>query len=86
MTVAQCSCGFTELEDEHITDHLHRVFEPEDMTGDDGQLHLEGRSLECLCGFSAPTTEELDAHLLKALTPYDATGRDGDRHEIICER
>jgi len=54
------------------------------MTGNDGQVHLEGESLACLCGFSAATTKELDAHLLKGLTPYDAIGRDGDRHEIIC--
>jgi len=76
--------GVPELEDEQITDHLQQVFESADMTGNDGQVHLEGESLACLCGFSAATTKELDAHLLKGLTPYDAIGRDGDRHEIIC--
>lgn len=83
MAVARCSCGFTELDDEQLTDHLHQVFETEDMKADDGRVHLEGESRACLCGFSAQTAKELDAHLLKAVTPADAIGRDGSRHEAI---
>jgi hypothetical protein len=81
MVTAQCSCGFTEFDDEDITDHLHLVFEPDDRVGSDGQVHGEGDHLTCACGLAAITAEELDAHLLKVFTPDDAIGRDGKRHE-----
>jgi hypothetical protein len=82
MIAAQCSCGFTELADEEITDHLHYVFEPDDHTGNDGQVHEERGSLTCACGLSAITSDKLDEHLLKVFTPGHAIGRDGQRHEL----
>jgi hypothetical protein len=83
MTTGTCSCGFTELDDETLTDHLHLVFEPDDRIGTDGQAHGEGDPLTCACGFTAATVGELDEHLLKAFTPDDAVGRDGQRHEVV---
>jgi anti-sigma regulatory factor (Ser/Thr protein kinase) len=84
MIRAQCSCGFTELDDEEITDHLQQIFEPDDLVGKDGQVHEERANLTCACGLTVNTAEELDAHLLKAFTPDDATDRDGNRHEASC--
>jgi serine/threonine-protein kinase RsbW len=83
MTAAKCLCGFTELADESVTDHLLLVFEPEDRKGTDGLVHEEGEPLACVCGFAASTPDDLDEHLLKAFTPDDAIGRDGTRHEAI---
>jgi hypothetical protein len=80
MITAQCSCGFRELADEEIIDHLQLVFEPDDLRGNDGQVHEERDRLACACGLSAITTEELDAHLLNVFTPGDAIGSDGRRH------
>jgi hypothetical protein len=79
----RCTCGFTELGDEEITDHLHLVFEPDDRRGNDGLVHEEGDSLTCLCGFGAISPDDLDAHFLKAFTPDDSVGRDGRRHEPV---
>jgi hypothetical protein len=81
MTAARCSCGYTELTDEDITDHLLRVFEPADLKGNDGQVHEEREPLTCACGLVAVTPDELDSHFLKAWTPNDALGRDGKKHE-----
>jgi hypothetical protein len=81
MIAARCACGFTELDDEEITDHLNLVFEPDDLKGNDGRVHEERDRLTCACGFPAITSQELDAHLLKVFTPGDAIGRDGRRHE-----
>jgi hypothetical protein len=64
-----------------IIDHLHEVFEPDDLKGSDGLTHEERDRLTCACGFSAVTSEELDSHFLKVFTPRDAIGRDGRRHE-----
>lgn len=83
MAAAQCLCGFTELADEEITDHLELVFEPEDLTGNDGQVHEETSGLTCSCGFAAITTEELDGHFLAVFTPADAVGLDGRKHEAV---
>jgi hypothetical protein len=83
MIALQCTCGFTELDDEELTDHLHRVFEPADLVGNDGQVHEEGTSLMCACGLAAITAEELDDHFLKVFMPDDAIGRDGRKHEAI---
>jgi hypothetical protein len=80
MNAAHCTCGFTELADEEISDHLLLVFEPQDSTGNDGQVHEERQLRHCACGLAATTPEELDAHLLAAFTPRDATGNDGRRH------
>ena len=83
MADAQCSCGFTEAGDERIGDHLVEVFAPENDTGPDGLVHLEGKvSLYCLCG-AGGSAEELDAHFLAMFTPADLTGRDGRRHEKV---
>jgi serine/threonine-protein kinase RsbW len=81
MIAARCGCGFTEIADEEIIDHLNLVFEPEDLKGSDGQAHEELSRLTCSCGFAAITSEELDAHFLKFFTPDDGIGRDGHRHE-----
>jgi hypothetical protein len=85
MVAARCSCGFTELADEEMMDHLLRVFETDDQKGTDGLVHEEREPLACACGLSAITVEELDAHLLKAFTPVDAIGHDGKRHEPVGE-
>ena len=84
MTTAQCSCGFKELGDEEIIDHLLHVFEPNDHRDHDSPVHEERNPLTCACGFAAVTAEELDSHLLKAFTPGDAIGRDGQKHEADC--
>lgn len=83
MIAAQCACGFAELGDEEITDHLNLVFEPDDLQGSDGLAHEERDRLTCACGFSAITSDEMDAHFLKVFTPNDAIGRDGRRHEPV---
>jgi hypothetical protein len=77
----RCSCGFMELADEEIIDHLELVFEPDDQAGNDGQVHEERGPLTCACGLAAITAEELDEHFLKVFTPCDAVGRDGRKHE-----
>jgi hypothetical protein len=84
MIAAGCSCGFTELADEELTDHLQQAFEPDDHRGNDGLVHEEGAPLTCLCGLSAITPEELDTHFLKVFTPDDAIGRDGHKH-VSCD-
>jgi len=83
MIAAQCGCGFTELADEEIIDHLHLAFEQGDLKGNDGLTHEERDRLTCACGFSAITSEEMNTHLLKVFTPGDAIGRDGRRHEPV---
>jgi hypothetical protein len=80
MIPAQCACGFTELDDETITDHLHLVFTPDDIRGKDGLVHEEGERLACFCGFTARTPDELDQHFRKVFTPDDAVGPDGKKH------
>jgi hypothetical protein len=86
MTTPDCSCGFTQLADEQITDHLLQVFAPEDMTGKDGQVHEETERLRCSCGLVAVTTGELDNHFLAIFTPYDAVGRDGNTHKARAQK
>jgi hypothetical protein len=81
MIAVQCTCGFTELEDEEIIDHLALVFEPDDLIGNDGLVHEERDLLTCACGLAAITGEELDGHLLKVFTSANAIGRDGKKHE-----
>jgi hypothetical protein len=83
MTALQCTCGFTELADETVTDHLLQVFEPEDGRGNDGQIHEERDRLTCACGLVASRAEEFDAHLLTVFTPADAIGPDGGKHESV---
>ena len=81
MTPARCSCGFTELPDESITDHLLRLFTPEDNRGNDGFLHEESRNLACACGLTTAASGALDEHFLEVFRPADRIGRDGDAHE-----
>ena len=86
MVAVQCACGFTELHDEEITDHLELVFEPDDCRGNDGQVHIEGDRLTCLCGLAATSADELDDHFLAMFTPPDAVGRDGRKHQAVGAR
>ena len=83
MTAARCTCGFTELADEELNDHLLHVFEPDDRMGNDGLAHEERDRLTCACGVTASTPEELDEHLLKVFAPDDAIGSDGRKHEPV---
>jgi hypothetical protein len=83
MTGTQCSCGFTELTDETLTDHFQQVFEPDDRRGADGREHVETNPLTCACGFAAVTSAALDGHFLKVFAPPGAIGRDGKRHEPV---
>jgi anti-sigma regulatory factor (Ser/Thr protein kinase) len=83
MTAARCTCGFTELADEEMTDHLLRVFEPDDHLGNDGLAHEERERLTCACGSTTSTPEELDAHFMKVFTPRSGIGGDGHRHEPV---
>jgi serine/threonine-protein kinase RsbW len=50
MTDASCACGFAELADEELIDHLLGVFEPDDHVGNDGRVHEERERLTCACG------------------------------------
>jgi hypothetical protein len=83
MTAASCSCGFTELADEELNDHLLHVFEPEDRIGNDGLAHEERERLTCACGFTTSTPGDIDEHFLKVFTPDDAIGGDGHRHASV---
>jgi hypothetical protein len=83
MIPARCTCGFTELADEELIDHLLLIFERDDHIGNDGLAHEEREHLTCACGFAAITSEEFDSHILKAVTPGDAIGSDGHRHEAV---
>jgi hypothetical protein len=85
MIAARCTCGFTELADEELTDHLLLVFEPEDHIGNDGLAHEERERLTCACGLTAITSEEFDAHILKVFTPSDAIASDGERHQLVAD-
>jgi anti-sigma regulatory factor (Ser/Thr protein kinase) len=84
MTVTRCSCGFTELADEELSDHLLHIFESEDRIGNDGLAHEERERLTCACGFTATMSEELDAHFIKVFTPDDVIGSDGHKHEPLA--
>jgi hypothetical protein len=78
----KCLCGFTELEDESLTDHLLAAFIADDATGSDGVTHEETSALRCSCGFAASAPGDLDEHFLTAFTPEGAIGRDGKKHLI----
>jgi hypothetical protein len=80
MTAPQCLCGFSELPDESLTDHLFQVFTPDDMRGNDGRVHEEEAALACSCGFTAIMANELDEHFRTVFTPDDAIGSDDKRH------
>jgi hypothetical protein len=82
MTHANCSCGFTELADERLIDHLLHMFIPDDGQGNDGVIHEEGALLACRCGLAMETADDLDDHFLEVFTPADGIGRDGKIHEV----
>jgi hypothetical protein len=79
----RCACGFEELADEQLIDHLLSVFEPEGAIGTDGDINLELTSLACSCGLSFPSVEQFDAHFLARFTPASSVGRDGQRHQPV---
>ena len=81
MLATRCACGFKELEDEQVIDHLLVAFEPPDSIGADGEVHLEMAMLACSCGLSFTSPEEIGAHFLAVFTPGDFLGRDGAKHE-----
>jgi serine/threonine-protein kinase RsbW len=83
MTAARCTCGFTELADEELNDHLLHVFEPDDRIGNDGLAHEERDRLTCACGLTATTPDDLNSHFMKVFTPRDTIGNDGHRHEPL---
>jgi anti-sigma regulatory factor (Ser/Thr protein kinase) len=85
MPAARCTCGFTELAEEELTDHLLQVFEPDDHLGNDGLAHEERERLTCACGLTAATPEDLDTHFLKVFVPDDAIGNDGQRHKLAAD-
>jgi hypothetical protein len=76
-----CSCGFTELADESITDHLQYTFELDDNRGIDGLIHAETSEFTCSCGLTAAVAAAVDEHFLAVCTPPDRIGRDGKEHE-----
>lgn len=80
MPSAQCRCGFTELADESLMDHLHRVFAPQDGIGTDGELHDETTGPACLCGFTGEKPDDLDRHFLAVFRPANGIGDDGREH------
>ncbi len=80
MVAARCACGFTELDDESIADHLALVFTPDDSMGNTGRVHEELSGPACACGFSGSTPKELEGHLTEAFTPADGIGLDGREH------
>ncbi|HTU75508.1 MAG TPA: hypothetical protein VMG38_18500 [Trebonia sp.] len=80
MPAARCPCGFTELSDETIADHLAVVFTPDGSVGIDGKPHEELSGHACACGFSASSAEALEGHLMAAFTPGDGIGLDGRKH------
>jgi hypothetical protein len=85
MAGARCACGFSEVAgvDGAIGDHLREVFTPDDDTGPDGTVHLEGETGLFCVGGSGGSAERLDSHFLEAFTPVDSGGRDGVTHRPV---
>ncbi len=84
MLARRCACGFEELKDEQVIDHLLAVFEPPDSTGADGLVHLEMALKACSCGLSFTSGGEMDRHFLAVFTPADSAGSDGRQHEALA--
>jgi hypothetical protein len=82
VVATQCACGFTELSDETLFDHLALAFTPDDAAGNDGREHEELRGRACACGLPGGTREELERHLMAAFTPADRIGLDGREHGV----
>jgi hypothetical protein len=83
MPGAQCLCGFTELDDETIADHLAVAFTPDDSVGNDGMVHEELSGRACACGFASGSADDLEGHLLASFASGDGIGLDGKRHEAL---
>jgi hypothetical protein len=81
MLATRCPCGFEELADEQLIDHLLVMFEPADAIGTDGKAHEEMATRACSCGFSAISAQEMDKHFLVAFTPAGSVGSDGRTHQ-----
>jgi hypothetical protein len=81
MLAMRCACGFEELADEQLIDHLLAVFEPADAVGTNGEIHEEMVGRACSCGFFAISGSEMDTHFLAVFTPVGLAGRDGRTHE-----
>jgi hypothetical protein len=81
MPYEKCRCGFMELADETIADHLAVAFTPDNCVGNDGKVHEELSGRACACGFATGSAGDLEAHLMASFTPDDGTGLDGKRHE-----
>jgi hypothetical protein len=77
----RCACGFEQLADEQLIDHILAAFEPADAVGTDGKVHEEMAGQTCSCGFSAVSGDEMEAHFLAVFTPAGSVGRDGRAHE-----
>jgi hypothetical protein len=82
MPITRCLCGFTELDDETLADHLAVVFMPDDSVGNDGKVHEELSEHACACGFSGSSADALEGHLMAAFTPGDGIGMDGRKHGV----
>jgi hypothetical protein len=82
MPISRCLCGFAELDDETLADHLAVVFTPDDSVGTDGNVHEELPEHACACGFSGNSADVLEGHLVAAFTPRDGIGLDGGRHGV----
>jgi hypothetical protein len=80
MPYAHCLCGFAELDDETLPDHLTVVFTPDDCAGNDGMVHDELPGHACACGFPGSSASDLGGHLMAAFTPAGGIGLDGRRH------
>jgi hypothetical protein len=83
MLATRCACGFEELADEQVIDHLLAVFEPTGAIGTGGEIHEEMAGRACSCGFPALSGDEMDAHFLAVFTPVGKVGRDGRAHEPL---
>ncbi len=83
MLARRCACGFEELEDEQVIDHLLAVFESPDSAGADSLVHLEMALKACSCGLSFASGGEMDAHFLAVFMPVDSVGSDGRKHEAL---
>jgi hypothetical protein len=83
MPIARCLCGFAELADETMADHLAVAFTPDDCVGIDGQVHEELPGCACACGFPGGSAGEIEGHLMAAFTPGDGIGLDGRRHGAL---
>ena len=77
-----CVCGFAELADESLLDHLALVFTPDDQIGNDGVEHEELFTHACTCGYSSEGLTAMDEHLLSVFTPADGIGSDGKKHGV----